>query len=973
MADEGNGEGDLWDSSLDEKPTFGRDITPTDMGESDLPEDILREHQSIWLEPGRVIDGRFEIIERLGFGGMGAVYKVSDRVMYGQVKALKVMLPSLVLSKSARERFISEVQVAQQLSHPNIVRVYDLGEDSGLHYFTMEYVEGQTLNRYLNERDGKIPVAEALQIIDRICAGLAYAHRVTVHRDLKPQNIMLHSDGTIKIMDFGLAKVMSPGRMTRSSMALGTAYYQAPEQTMAASKVDARADIYSLGVILYQMLTGKVPTGRAKSARDWNPHVSKALDTVVDRLLQMDPEDRPESVAEVRRMLNETRRAKRGRTIVFGTALVVLIGLLAAVGLWAYLQQVQTQREAVAAQTVAEQSRDTAGDVHADAKNIFDQGEQAFREGKGYFQNRDFKAAVLAFNRSVRLYTLAKTKTDMILARDETEQARSAAEKADAATKAGKLFSEAVTQFEEAQEHEKNELFENALGLYRLSAAKFRQAEGKARLAAAREAAETARASAQSAKADIQVTENYAEATNAFQVAERYERVQDFAKAASEYDNARSLFAKAEQAANALLVELNKAKSGTNKAKGNADNQDAGKYASSLYKQAEGARQSAENEKLWVKAIKLFGQATELYRKAADAARSAKEEKERQRAVADSTLEKTRQAQANARALKPWKYTDAKDSWSRAEETLASGLKKYKNEQYVAATTDFGTARILYNRAAGEAIRERPKPGDVIQDAPYAPKIVCIPSGTFLMGSPSAEKGRGDDEGPQHEVAVGEFFLGKYEVTVSEFRAFVVDKRYQTDAEKGAGALVSINGEWGWIRNANWKNPGFSQSDEHPVTCVSWNDASAYCEWLSEKTGENYRLPTEAEWEYACRAGSTTRFWWGDSDASTYSRANSNADDGYETTSPVGVFGGNPFGLCDMSGNVLEWCVDWYKKDVYKESREDNPQGAQSGVKRVLRGGSWARGPADLRSATRAAFEPDTARSFVGFRVARDP
>jgi formylglycine-generating enzyme required for sulfatase activity len=220
-------------------------------------------------------------------------------------------------------------------------------------------------------------------------------------------------------------------------------------------------------------------------------------------------------------------------------------------------------------------------------------------------------------------------------------------------------------------------------------------------------------------------------------------------------------------------------------------------------------------------------------------------------------------------------------------------------------------------------------------------KLVLIPAGKFVMGSPESEKGRGTNEA-QHEVQIKEpFFLGIHEVRVRDFRAFVEDAGYQTEAEKAGD-------------KDTWKNQA-SQTEDHPVVKVSWNDAQAFCAWLSKKEGTKYRLPSEAEWEYACRAGTKTRFYNGDDDNCIRDVANV----GSNSTTPVGQFKANAFGLFDMHGNVYEWCEDLYE------------QGASW---RVMRGGSydWCDNiPANCRSAFRGCYEPSTRTGWLGFRIAR--
>ena len=288
-------------------------------------------------------------------------------------------------------------------------------------------------------------------------------------------------------------------------------------------------------------------------------------------------------------------------------------------------------------------------------------------------------------------------------------------------------------------------------------------------------------------------------------------------------------------------------------------------------------------------------------------------------------------------------------------------------------------------------------------------ELVLIPAGEFKMGSAeSAEdtaaffnKTYGEDllkadlfknEHPQHRVRITKpFYLGAYNVTRGQFRQFVAATAYKTDAEKGDKL-----GAWGWDsekktfdfnKDYSWRNASFEQTDEHPVVNVSWNDAVAFCKWLGTKDGKAYRLPTEAEWEYACRAGTTTRYHSGD-DPETLAKVGNVADatlkakfpywkgtiqasDGYVFTAPVGQFKPNAFGLHDMHGNAWQWCADWYSEDYYGKSPVDDPTGPNAGHFRVHRGGSWGDGPLSACSAVRVGNSPGGRYSSTGFRVAR--
>jgi formylglycine-generating enzyme required for sulfatase activity len=249
---------------------------------------------------------------------------------------------------------------------------------------------------------------------------------------------------------------------------------------------------------------------------------------------------------------------------------------------------------------------------------------------------------------------------------------------------------------------------------------------------------------------------------------------------------------------------------------------------------------------------------------------------------------------------------------------------------------------------------------DPLKVGGFAPEMVRIPAGSFRMGD--IQGGGDSDEKPVHRVSVDSFAMGKYEVTVGDFRKFVNDANYKTDAEKLGSCWTYDNG-WKDVKGANWRNTKFSQNDNHPVVCVSWNDATAYTKWLSNQTGKEYRLPTEAEWEYAARAGTDTKYWWGND----IDKSKANYNNNIKKTSPVGNYKSNQFGLYDTSGNVWEWtCSEW--GNPYNGNEK---QCVTTGIRFVLRGGSWYRGPRDLRSAFRSRNEPTGRNVFYGFRVSR--
>jgi formylglycine-generating enzyme required for sulfatase activity len=218
------------------------------------------------------------------------------------------------------------------------------------------------------------------------------------------------------------------------------------------------------------------------------------------------------------------------------------------------------------------------------------------------------------------------------------------------------------------------------------------------------------------------------------------------------------------------------------------------------------------------------------------------------------------------------------------------------------------------------------------------------------------------------------FFLDKTEITVAQFRKFVEETKYVTEAERSGGADIWTETAWETKADASWKNPYFPLGDDHPVTCLTWNDASEYCRWAGK------RLPTEAEWEKGARGKDERKFPWGNEDFKAGGTFRCNAgpgkakDDEYETTAPVGSFpkGASPYGLLDMAGNVAEWCSDWYDEAFYKKSPPRTPRGPATGNFRIRRGGSWFSEPERCRSSARIWSPPVDRNSITGFRGARD-
>ena len=273
------------------------------------------------LERGALFAGRYEVIEELGRGGMGRVYKVYDQKLR-EVVALKLIHPEISVHSQAIERFRNELRYARKIGHRHVGRMFDLGEQDNRFFITMEYVEGENLKSFIR-RSGHLTPRKAISLAKQVCEGLGEAHRLgVIHRDLKPQNIMIDREGSARIMDFGIARFSKADGITGSGVMIGTPEYMAPEQ-VETGDVDSRADIYALGVILYEMVTGHVPfaadtplavlikhkSETPRSPQDSNPLVSMAVNRIILKCLEKDRARRYQSAEE---LFEELTRAEQG-------------------------------------------------------------------------------------------------------------------------------------------------------------------------------------------------------------------------------------------------------------------------------------------------------------------------------------------------------------------------------------------------------------------------------------------------------------------------------------------------------------------------------------------------------------------------------------------------------------------------------------------------------------------------------------
>jgi len=310
---------------------------PSPSGGNHRPDDapLSSIGSALGIATGQVLADRYEIRALLGSGGMGAVFAALDRVREEDV-ALKVLLPHLLADPQARERFLNEARVASSLSHPGIVRVFDVHQTAGLTFLTMELLAGRSLREEILQRTEsaqRFAVEEVRSIAGSLCDALGYAHKLTVHRDVKPENVWLGEDGTVKLMDFGIARLLRPSQFTSTGLALGTAYYMAPEQ-LRGQEIDHRADQFALGVILYELLTGEIPQGVIQAPHQVRRSVPVVFSEAVMKALAGDPQKRHADMAALGRDLVARPRGKIGRHLAVSAVVALLLASTISYPFW---------------------------------------------------------------------------------------------------------------------------------------------------------------------------------------------------------------------------------------------------------------------------------------------------------------------------------------------------------------------------------------------------------------------------------------------------------------------------------------------------------------------------------------------------------------------------------------------------------------------------------------------------------------
>ena len=864
----------------------------------------------------------YELIKELGRGGMGVVYLARNR-MLDRLEVLKVVSRALLDRPGAIERFQQEIRAAARLQHPNIVAAHSALRVGDLLVLAMEYVPGEDLSRVVARR-GALPIVNAAYYAQQAALGLQHAHeKGMVHRDIKPDNLILAQDGKnhiVKILDFGLAKATSEkqaeGGLTRTGQMLGTPDYVAPEQMLDAQKADIRADIYSLGCTLYYLLAGRPPfdgnslyeilqahhKGSARPLNELRPDVPVELATVVAYMMARRPAERYQTPGDVAQALqpffmpNATSPAGSPQappitSLQSPGAMPAPSGSVPA-PVAPISVETQAPRSSAAPVVLAAATKTSSPRISTLAGNKVAAPRRSWSKRRSGVSLPRSRAIVIIAGIAIPVLLLA------------------------------------------------NSLF-------------FRKTEGVISLI---------------------VNEPHVDV-----------RVDGEGVPIAWNDGGKT--AELRLTTGSHRIEIRK----------------------------DGFEINGEDM-----TIENGGHKTLAIRLAPAAAMNRAKPRAESRSIAGATTPsaapETAAVGATGVAFAPGVSVTPGASPSSSvasveatapSDSRGSGVYKWPPDQPPPAIAPFDAQQARAQQEAWGKYLGVP----VEQKNSLGMTLALIPPGEFLMGSTPEQRAAGEkraedaklspnswelarlkEEVPQHRVALSRpFLLGTTEVTIGQFRRFVDATKYATEAEQfGFGsshlktADATITREQ---KKITWREPGYVVSDDFPVEQVTWNDAVRFCNWLSEHEGLNvcyrqdgdqwillgtangYRLPTEAEWEYACRAGSTTQFWFGD-DVADLERHDWHGKNAGRRAWAVGTKSANPFGLFDMHGNVREWCSDYYDYKYYEKSPTKDPFCASGGPARVSRGGAWYYPAVCCRSASRFFYLPVSC-SFIGLRLAR--
>jgi formylglycine-generating enzyme required for sulfatase activity/serine/threonine protein kinase len=886
--------------------------------------------------------GRYRIIRALGKGAMGAVYLAEDTQIERQV-ALKTPHFTEDPTGEQMERFFREARAAGNLRHPHICPIYDFGQIDGRHFITMAYIEGRPLSDFI-QPDNQQPERQILVLVRKLALALQEAHdQGVVHRDLKPANIMVDKKGEPIIMDFGLAQQTRPNedvRLTQTGNIVGTPAFMSPEQVEGGpDKIGPPTDQYSLDVILYELLTGDLP-------------FRGSIMAVMAQILAKDPappsQRRPDLDARVEAVclkMMAKNSAERFRSLK--VAADEISSILKSPG----AKVASKEKPASAPAPADDRTRASVGASQVlkslKQKALSEQDLESLEElARKCYSRRDFEQVAQIIERVPEKHRNAALKSLLEKSRNKADE-----------------ISFLLCDIDEAVRlNDRAKALKKADDLLKIKPGHHR----------AREIQEKFAGYGAGGAARIGLREQFTKLWNeggwipwsalAFGLA-----------CFGIVTGVIFMYLRG----TAITIDVR------------APDVDVAVKGSKIT--IIGPRRQTIQVEPGEQELTIRHRDLELVSKTFSLKSGQK--KTVTIAIVDSNIV----AESNGETLPLTSHRVGSED-KKSPATIPKNNQLAGPKAQPVQPADSNRPALLkspFDAATAKSGQERWSEflGVPVGQTDVAGlTLVLIPPGEYLMGAPDSEKPEFDEK-PQHKVRITRpFYISAYELTRGQFATFVKETGYQTQAEKGmplGGAGIDAQGRVALDPKCNWRNPGFAQNDRHPVVVVSWHDANAFCDWLSKKTAQVYRLPTEAEWEYACRAGTTTTWYSGDNEQDLVKIANlwdaswikhfpklpganeHQADDGYVFTAPVGSFRPNAFGLFDMHGNVFEFVQDWSTTAYYATSPVDDPPGAAAGTSHVSRGGAMDN-VRYSRSAARDGNGPSDRFFNLGFRIVRN-
>jgi len=859
---------------------------------------------------------RYEVLEEIGRGGMGVVYKAIQKNLNRPV-ALKVLPQQIAPDEDFLKRFHSEARKAAQISHPNIITIYDEGVENGVHFIAMEYIDGDDL-RNIILKNGPLAVERMIRWLKPVIDALGFAHQKgLIHRDIKSANILISKSERPVLTDFGIARLAESTQLTRAASdtaqltrpgtILGTLQFMSPEQ-ITGVPASALSDIYAIGVVMYHCLTGELPF---RGDTDWSTmhkiantaptaprgiraDIPRVIESLVLKCMAKNPSHRFHNCEELASALTEAGGApalpskktkdtsevtvaaepprpereeskpavakqapRKSRMLAFGLAGLAVATMILAVLFWRSHRAEQNRINALLQQAEA---------LYSSAKLITPAGDNAYEISQEILKlDPENEAAkhqleLIRDGLLVQIATL-RQEGDMAKAREEIKTLAERFAQDELVQKRAELFD--LEQRAQEAFDRKDYIapeYDNVLELCR---------------------------SLRDLESDNEIARGLLHETERWLGTEYRKalRANNTARMAELAQKGREHFSN-----NALFGE-----------------------GRTVTKQEEppspGAAPPTEKPPAGSNLRKAFNEHLE----------------KRNYELALLELGKIKQANPgrNLDDEAALLYVNWGDDLMRQGRFLLA-LEKYK--VVATANANYGGIKAKLLKALWLDI-----------------ELVTLPTGAFEMGD-TFDEGE-NDERPKHHVQISGFRMSRHEITFAQFDAF---------CEATNSSKPSDNG-WGRGRQ--------------PVINVGHQEAAAFCTWLAQRTMKEVRLPTEAEWEYAARGGGLQVKWAGTSDAAELEQYAWSITNSGSRTRLVGQKRANQLGLFDMSGNVFEWCRDRYSEKYYTAGSVANPAGPSQGSKFVLRGGSALNAAFDLRCANRSASKPNEWSFPTGFRV----